>query len=102
MQLSEPGRQIERLVVHGCESQAQRGFERGFGRLLLLVGEDHGIDTTLTSATRAAKRDWEGDQVLQLQRDVLDNMGQIGAAAQAFDKAARPTEAALVRRDARE
>ena len=82
--------------MHGRQHQPQRGVKRLYRRNLFLVLDSDVVDARLARPACAAIGDVKAHAHLQFERDMLDDVAEIGAAVQAFDKAARPADTALV------
>src|SRR4051812_5489964 len=73
------GGNVEWLVVHGREGESERDRKRGARGFLLAKRDDHAVSPRFTKTSGSAERDVEPDDVLQLYRDMLGDVRQVGA-----------------------
>ncbi len=87
---------VERRVVYRRQAQLPPGFERRTAHGLFLIAHRHAKQPFLQRLAGPAETDRRSGPRLQLQRHVLQDVGQIGAAAQALEETAPPADAATM------
>src|SRR5205823_3331727 len=86
---------VELLAVQGGAQELPPRLQARMRQLFLLVFDNHAIETSgLVDSTSPAEANVRATQTLQLDGDVLQDMGRIGAAVQPLEKAAHLAHAA--------
>ena len=87
---------VERPIVDGGQAQFAGDGQTLAAHRLLDILDDHFVDALLGGFAGLAEADFRARQRLKFQRDVFENMAQVGAVAQALKEAAALADAATV------
>ena len=83
-------------IVDGGQAQFAGDGQTPAAHRLLAILDDHFVDALLRGFAGLAEADFRACQRLKFQRDVLEDMAQVGAVAQALKEAAALADAAAV------
>src|SRR5258708_23922789 len=81
-------RHIERLIVDGGPPEPEGGLQRRPGELLVLIFNSHFVNSFRRRLARTTESTVRASHALEFQRNMFENVGGIGAAAQTFEKTA--------------
>ncbi len=95
-QIGDHGGNVEGSIFDGGHDEIARRLQRLARDLLVLGPDDHLVDAARRGGARLAKSGWQADEILQVERDVLEDVRRPGSLPQPSQEAASLAVAAAV------